>query len=100
MRNRCLAVASALGVVAGMALIPVIVAGEGSASPKTPMGEPDLQGRWYAFETRRQRPAEYAGRELLTDVESPLAPASRGSNRSLKGSMIRRREEVGTSAPR
>jgi hypothetical protein len=40
------------------------------ASLRTPWGEPDLQGIWNdQFQTPLQRPAKYAGRELLTDEE-------------------------------
>ena len=44
-------------------------ASEGSA-PRTPWGEPDLQGIWTdGFQTPLQRPAQYAGQELFTDQE-------------------------------
>jgi len=38
--------------------------------PRTPWGEPDLQGKWsYATITPLGRPAELAGKEKLTDAE-------------------------------
>ena len=44
-------------------------ANAGSAA-KTSWGEPDLQGLWSdEYQTPLQRPAEYAGREFLTDAE-------------------------------
>ena len=40
------------------------------ASLRTPWGEPDLQGIWNdQYQAPLQRPAKYAGRELLTDEE-------------------------------
>ena len=81
MRNQFLTVVSALAVVAGVSLVPVLVAGQApagapkaaaprGASATTPAGEPNLEGIWYAFEeVPLQRPAQFAGRELLTDQE-------------------------------
>jgi hypothetical protein len=41
------------------------------AQPRTPWGEPDLQGTWdYWTFTPLERPAEYAGRERLTTEEA------------------------------
>ena len=49
------------------------VAGAASTArpaPKTPWGEPDLQGLWTAeFTTPLQRPARYASKEFFTDEE-------------------------------
>ena len=81
MKDRLLAVVSTLAVVAGVSLVPVLVAGQAPAGvakaaavqgtpAATPWGEPDLQGIWYAFEdVPLERLAQYAGRELLTDAE-------------------------------
>ena len=72
MKNRILAVVGALAVVAGVSLVLVVVAGRARAGAaiRTPWGEPDLQGIWYAFEqVPLERPAQYAGREFLTDAE-------------------------------
>jgi hypothetical protein len=42
----------------------------GSTAPRTPWGEPDLQGIWsYATLTPLERPVNQAGRERLTDDE-------------------------------
>src|SRR5881409_3108643 len=39
-------------------------------APKTPWGEPDLQGLWtYDYEIPLQRPARYANKEFFTDEE-------------------------------
>jgi hypothetical protein len=41
-----------------------------SAAPKTPWGEPDLQGIWTdEFDTPLQRPAKYANQEFLTEAQ-------------------------------
>jgi hypothetical protein len=58
--------------VAGQA--PATKEGGGDAkagpAPKTPWGEPDLQGIWTNnFETPLQRPAKYANREFFTEEE-------------------------------
>jgi hypothetical protein len=40
------------------------------AAPKTPWGDPDLQGIWdHKITTPIERPARYAGKELLTEEE-------------------------------
>ena len=75
MRNRIVGV---LGVL----LIILVVAGllrmtgmsvdsrSSGPSPKTPWGEPDLQGIWTdPYETPLQRPAKFAGKESFTDQE-------------------------------
>jgi hypothetical protein len=42
--------------------------------PRTPWGDPDLQGLWnFGTNTPLQRPKEYAGREWLTDEEVAAA---------------------------
>ena len=42
----------------------------GGATPKTPWGDPDLQGVWdYWTFTPLQRPKEFAGKPVLTDAE-------------------------------
>ena len=48
--------------------------GEQLAVPRTPWGDPDLQGLWnYATNTPLQRPPEFAGREWLTEEEVAAA---------------------------
>jgi hypothetical protein len=54
----------------GVSAATVLIAGQAPTTARTPWGEPDLQGIWYAFEdVPLQRPAEVAGRALLTDEE-------------------------------
>jgi hypothetical protein len=69
------------------------------SSPKTPWGEPDLQGIWTdVYQTPLQRPARYADKEFFTDeerkrldelrVEIPRADdrvAPRGSEQDVSG---------------
>src|SRR4029077_16567047 len=44
------------------------------ALPRTPDGQPDLQGYWTSLSfTPMERPAKYAGREFLTDEEVAAA---------------------------
>ena len=48
--------------------------GEQLAVPRTPWGDPDLQGLWnYATNTPLQRPPKFAGREWLTEKEVAAA---------------------------
>jgi len=66
MQGRYLAL---MGLLVAFATITIVAATTGS-SPRTPWGEPDLQGIWNdQFQAPLQRPAQYAGRELLTDEE-------------------------------
>ena len=57
------------GLLAGMAA--VAVAQDGDAFPRTPWGDPDLQGIWGAgyIVTPLERPDRFEGREFLTDDE-------------------------------
>jgi len=119
MRNRCLVILSALTVVAGVSLVPVLVAGQAPAGAPststtagtpaailTPWGEPDLQGIWYAFEdVPLQRPAQYAGREFLTDEEVAaragkawIESVAEGFNDPAKRQGRDRRAEAGSQA--
>ena len=46
--------------------------GKGAAAPRTPWGDPDLQGTWSGDSAQAipmQRPAQFAGRAELTDEE-------------------------------
>ena len=50
------------------------VANARPAAPRTPWGDPDLQGVWnHGTITPLERPPEYAGRELLTEEEVAAA---------------------------
>ena len=45
--------------------------GEANAAPRTPWGDPDLQGVWnYSMNTPLERPEEFGARALLTEEEA------------------------------
>ena len=59
-----------LALMGLLAATVALVAAAPGSSPRTPWGEPDLQGIWNdQLQAPLQRPAQYAGRELLTDEE-------------------------------
>jgi hypothetical protein len=76
-------VLASIGVTALIVVVSLLIAGQtsterstqatastGAAASKTSWGDPNLQGIWTdVFETPLQRPAKYAGRELLTEEE-------------------------------
>lgn len=83
MRNRCVAALGAMAIVVG-SLAAVSVAAQAPSSakakaadttkawtaPKTPWGEPDLQGSWANNNaTPLERPKELEGRPYLTEAE-------------------------------
>ncbi len=69
--------AAAIAVMALAALAPVGIGAQtqadetaGWTSPRTGWGDPDLQGRWTnSTTTPLERPADLAGRELLSEEE-------------------------------
>jgi hypothetical protein len=67
MRHRILVAIGLLTIVTASPLI-----GQGKwAAPRTPDGQPDLQGIWnFSTITPLERPAEFAGKPFLTDVEA------------------------------
>ena len=71
MSHRCLAaVFTVIGVVA---LTPMVAAAQSAntAPPRTPWGDPDLQGVWHSSgATPMERPDEYQGRATLTDEKT------------------------------
>src|SRR5438105_380541 len=77
MRGRFSGSMMLVAIAAAAAVISVSIdptaaqAPAGSATaPKTPWGEPDLQGIWTAeFDTPLQRPAKYANQEFFTDAQ-------------------------------
>jgi hypothetical protein len=73
MRHRVLVFSGILSIlVAVCALTATQAAGQRKAwtPPRTPWGEPDLQGKWsYATITPLERPGDQAGRETLSDGE-------------------------------
>ena len=75
MIKQCLASIGVVAIVAASALTPAAgqaPAGVRSPSPKTPWGDPDLQGTWSseaALGTPLERPAQFGDRQFLTDAE-------------------------------
>ena len=57
------------------ALLASVAAAQGPSNytpPKTPWGDPDLQGKWPGIElvsVPMQRPAQFGTRNILTDAE-------------------------------
>ena len=75
---KTMTLASAIGACALLAVLPVsgqspaAPLGTGPASPKTPWGEPDLQGTWTSeaeLSVPFERPREYGERRELTEQE-------------------------------
>ena len=71
MRIRLLAVAT---LPTAICIAPVVAAAQTGAAaapvPKTPWGDPDLQGTWdYRTITPLERPQQYGDREFYTDAE-------------------------------
>jgi hypothetical protein len=68
MNHRYLAVL--LTVIAVLALAPIFAVAQSVEPPRTPWGQPDLQGVWdFAILTPMERPAEFAGKETFTDED-------------------------------
>ena len=76
--RRCYIVGVVVVIGALASLVPVPAAGQSLASateagPRTPWGDPDLQGVWdYWTFTPLERPEEFAGKVELTDEEAAL----------------------------
>ena len=76
MSHRILAVMLTLGVFPWLTPWPVASQpattqdGDAGTSPRTPWGEPDLQGVWnFTLNTPLERPAEFGARAVLTEEE-------------------------------
>jgi hypothetical protein len=82
MRNRIIGV---IGVVAVVIVVAGLLRMTGMSvdqtagpAPKTPWGEPDLQGIWTdPYQTPLQRPAKFANKEFFTDEERAELDAQR-----------------------
>lgn len=71
MRRHSLVAASAVLVLTGaLVLVGRPASAQTPSGARTPWGDPDLQGVWnFSTPTPLERPAEFAGREVLTDAE-------------------------------
>jgi hypothetical protein len=70
--------------VAGQAPADKVGAAKAGPAPKTPWGEPDLQGIWTnVYETPLQRPARYGSKEVLTDEEREAQDKQRATTLGL-----------------
>jgi hypothetical protein len=70
MKNWRLVGALAVTVAVGVVVAAQQPATEGWTQPKTPWGDPDLQGVWrYEGSVPLERPARFEGRQTLTDEE-------------------------------
>ena len=71
MTRRTLVLAGIVGLAgAALALTPAVVHAQGDV-PRTPDGQPDLQGVWsFSTATPMERPPELAGKETLTPEEA------------------------------
>ena len=76
-------------LVAAVALLPGVIAGQSQSSttndwtpPRTPWGDPDLQGIWNnTVSTPLERPSRFAGKAVLTDEELADYTAERQGSR-------------------
>src|SRR5215475_75405 len=54
-------------------------ASKSGSAPRTPWGDPDLQGTWFVlYDVPLERSAANAGKEFLTDEEVAAADAKKG----------------------
>ena len=77
---RCLADVTVCCVTVGVvSLSSAVQAGQDPAAPRTPWGHPDLRGTWTnATTTPMERPAEFEGREFLTEEERAVRDPGSG----------------------
>ena len=71
MTQRRLASTAILAALALAWLLPAPAAAQDWSAPRTPWGEPDLQGVWdFRTVTPMERPDEFEGQEFLTEEEA------------------------------
>src|SRR5262245_3203027 len=107
MSRRVLASIGALPLIAVVWLEPVVVAGQvptaaatttaqaTGAPPRTPWGDPDLQGIWINedIDTPMERPKEFGDRQFLTDQE--VAAKERAQRERVREEEAKRIAELG-----
>ena len=70
-QRRLVSITIMAAVAAVLGLLPAAAAGQGWTAPRTPWGEPDLQGVWdFRTVTPMERPDEFEGQEFLTAEEA------------------------------
>jgi hypothetical protein len=90
-----------LAIVGGAAVIAAVMTFLRPSAPspalQTPWGAPDLQGLWtYEVEVPLQRPARFAGRELITDEERATIDKERAEILGRSAAVSDRRYAKGT----
>ena len=99
MRSRFVRCSCLAGLVLLMPLAARGQSGPTDSGPRTAWGAADLSGVWdYNTLTPLERPAEYAGREFLTEEEAAhiteRAVANAGGGTAARGSEHRHRERL------
>ena len=95
MKYRCLVLCGVVAAVVAVAWVPMAgqapraAAGTAAATwtpSRTAWGDPDLQGTWRDLEeVPFERPAKYAGREVLTDAEVAALEENRNAKNAERG---------------
>ena len=85
-------------VVAALTLAPALAAEQSTSAPRTPWGDPDLQGVWHSSgNVPVERPEEYQGRAKLSDEEAAQRKAE-VARRDRQAWLAERRETVAGGA--
>jgi hypothetical protein len=103
MRHRYLvSLAALLGTLVLVLLAPFPIAGQSAgtakpgAAPRTPWGDPDLQGVWHVTSgVPLERPEQYAGREFLTDKEVEELDRQKAGNQGRNTRAANATQDVG-----
>ena len=87
-------------VIVVVTLMPIVAAAQSAntAPPRTPWGDPDLQGVWHSSGvTPMERPDEYQGRATLTDEETSQLRTQAAERAEQLSLAERRRAVAGTN---
>jgi len=104
MRHRYLvSLAALLGTLLVVLLVPFPSAGQApgtakpaAAAPRTPWGDPDLQGVWHVTaQVPLERAEQYAGREFLTDKEVEELDRQKAGNQGRNTRSANATQDVG-----
>jgi len=71
-------------LLVGLLVLPIAIAGAAPwTPPRTPWGDPDLQGVWnYATMTPLERPRDVAAKAVLTEQEATSTNGRRSRGRA------------------